>query len=134
MNVVTSLGSSNELVIYGTDQQDAVDYANEKLPEHQSVRAIVICRAILAYLKNRKGRDFCIPTERNSYACCDENTDYQYVVLGSPREGYHAGDILAVYRVDTRGKLKRLSRIPSMIKRFHREAVLAPTPTLLEAA
>jgi hypothetical protein len=86
---------------------------------------MVICRATLAYLKNRKGKDFCIPTERHSYACYDEETDFKYVVLGAPREGHHSGDILAVYRVDTRGKLKRLSRYPSWLKHYHHDALRA---------
>jgi len=122
----TSIGSSNAIITYKTEWHDAINHANEEFPEYQTVRATMICRATLAYFDNATGNDFGIPTERYSYTWRDPKTGFSYVVLGAPDEGHFAGgEILAVYRIDTRAKLKRLRRVPLSLRGFHHQAWVA---------
>jgi hypothetical protein len=110
MEVVTSLGSSNFLAKYKSDDQLA-----------RMNRARIICRAMTTYLScggNGCGRRFKFatvpPSERTSYVWTDPATNFEYVVLGDA-----TGKLLATYRIDTRGKLKRIKDTPLDIYMLH---------------
>ncbi len=55
-----------------------------------------------------------IPSEPFTYVWHDLATGFDYVVLGAAK-----GELLAIYRVDSRQKLKRLVRAPSEIFAEH---------------
>jgi hypothetical protein len=80
----------------------------------QHGRAGLIIRACRAYLRYspyyEEGNFAELPSEVFSHTCCDEKTQRGYVCLGGA-----TGRLLAVFRIDSRGKLKRLQRYPSFV-------------------
>jgi hypothetical protein len=106
-----SLGSSNRIVTYFSDSADRDD--QDRLAARHA-RAKLIARACISYLNNRDFGDALefpeVPSENCSFICNDESTERKYVILGSS-----AGELLAVYRLDSRWKLKRLSRYPEAV-------------------
>lgn len=102
----TSLGSSNAIVTYHSDDECHVAI------NAQEDRAEIICRAMLAFLSNKNDRfnNWGVPSEVYSCTWTDETTGFVYVCLGT-----EWGRLLAVYRLDSRKKLKRLRRYPAAI-------------------
>ena len=107
-----SLGSSNRVVTYLSDLD--ANWDRQDRLETQHYRAKLIARACIAYLYNSNFGDTLdfpeVPSEECSFICTDESTERRYVVLGGA-----AGELLAVYRLDSRWKLKRLRRYPITI-------------------
>lgn len=108
----TSIGSSNNNVVYLSDNDFWVD-------DHLAIqhsRACLIVRAYLAYLRHSPfdpdddSRFSELPSESFSHTCCDEKTNRGYVCLGGA-----TGRLLAVFRIDSRQKLKRLRRYPAFV-------------------
>jgi hypothetical protein len=119
----TSIGSSNAIF---TDEELNSDYMRNlvqmcpkygRLLPHFNHRrhAEFICRATLAYLRQSWNGKTSIPSENYSYLWRNPDTDsHEYVVLAGEE-----GKLLAVYRIDTRDKLKRLWRAPYEIESRH---------------
>jgi hypothetical protein len=106
----TSLGSSNSSVTYLSDDDPWAD--DELAVQHG--RAHFIIRACLAYLRHSpydEDDNFAeLPSENFSHTWHDRKTGRFYVCLGCP-----TGRLLAVFRIDSREKLKRLRRYPVFI-------------------
>lgn len=93
----TSLGSSNDV---GTYDQLHSQHGRASYIASQHGRATYVARAYRAYL----GSNFCpTPSERYSGTFNDYTTGRNYIYLGDCE-----GVLLAIYRVDSRGKLRRL--------------------------
>jgi hypothetical protein len=122
----TSIGSSNSNVTYWSDLSDPSDSSGDDPWEGdefalQHGRAVLIIRACRAYLRyspyEEEGNYAELPSEAFSHTCCDEKTQRGYVCLGGA-----TGRLLAVFRIDSREKLKRLRRYPAfVIKLFGKE-------------
>jgi hypothetical protein len=116
----TSIGSSNSNVTYLSDSYDD-DLLDGDEFAFQHGRAGLIIRACRAYLRyspyEEEGNYAELPSENFSHTCCDERTQRGYVCLGGA-----TGRLLAVFRIDSREKLKRLRRYPAfVIKLFGKE-------------
>lgn len=108
----TSLGSSNGIIYYYSKYNPMID--RDSALEIQHERADFIVRACLAFLRSQRDHspdDLSeVPSERYSHTWRDGENDRIYVCLGD-----ETGNLLAVYRLDTREKLKRLRRYPKLI-------------------
>jgi hypothetical protein len=128
----TSIGSSNSHVTYWSDLSDPSDDDPWEGDEFalQHGRADLIIRACRAYLRyspyEDEGNYAELPSEGFSHTCCDEKTLRGYVCLGGA-----TGRLLAVFRIDSREKLKRLRRYPAfVIKLFGKEQSSLRLPTV----
>jgi hypothetical protein len=119
----TSIGSSNHNVTYLSDDDPWVD--DYLAIQHSRARFIV--RAYLAYLRyspfdpDDDSRFSELPSETFSNLGFDEETERNYVCLGGP-----TGKLLAVYRIDSRKKLKRLRRYPVFILEMFADQIPKP--------
>jgi len=114
LDATTGVGCSNAVITYFSDIEWPGDEYRDDRESNVWCRAELILRAFNAFTRSDKRHSYedaldgLWPSPDWSFTCTE--ADFTYVVLGSKLGA------VAVYRLDSRHKLKRLKRWPATVK------------------